>query len=318
MGTLPVHVPVLARTAVEMLACSPGKVVVDATLGGGGHAELILERIGPSGRLIGIDWDERAIELARQRLRSKPNLTLVRDNFRNVATILDRIGQAGIDALLLDLGLSSFQLEEPARGLSFKLKGPLDMRMDTRLNTTAADIINTYTEGELAGIIGRYGQEPSARRIARAIIRERAKRHFRTTTELADLIRASTARQGKHTRIDPATRTFQALRIEVNSELDNLKQALNDGIPLLKSRGRICVISFHSLEDGIVKRGFARAARDCVCPPDLPQCACGKRSVLRILTPKPLRPSHEEIAANPRSRSARLRAAEKLRQESIT
>jgi 16S rRNA (cytosine1402-N4)-methyltransferase len=318
MGTLPAHLPVLAQAAVELLACSPGKVVVDATIGGGGHAELILERIGQTGHLIGIDWDHKAIELVRERLRSTPNLTLIRENFRDLATIVNRIGHIGIDALLLDLGLSSFQIEEAARGISFTVEGPLDMRMDMRLKTTAADIINTYTETEIARLLSRFGEEPNARRIAKAIVRERAKKPLCTTTALAHIIRSSVAPQMRRARIDPVTKSFQALRIEVNAELDNLRNVLSDAIPLLKPKGRICVISFHSLEDRIVKRAFVRAARGCVCPPDLPRCACGKEPVLRILTPKPLRPSTEEIAANPRSRSARLRAAEKVTQETIS
>ena len=310
-----IHVPVLAETAVRFLHCSPGTVVVDATVGGGGHAELILRQIGRTGALIGIDWDRTAIERVRKRLGSNPNLTLVRENFRNLTAILRNLGVAHIDALLLDLGLSSFQIEGPSRGFSFSRKAPLDMRMDTRLKTTAADIVNTYSERELARVLKEFGEEPNARRIARAILRQRSKETIRTTVELAELVRRCMPEKRRRARLDPATRTFQALRIEVNSELENLTNVLESGISLLGPKARMCVISFHSLEDRIVKRTFARAARGCVCPPELPQCVCGRKPTLRILTPKPIKPSSEEIDANPRCRSARLRAVEKVAPE---
>jgi 16S rRNA (cytosine1402-N4)-methyltransferase len=310
-------VTVLREAAVDLLACSPGNVVVDGTVGGGGHAELILERIGPTGRLIGIDWDHKAIELARERLGAAPNLTLVRENFRNLAEILGTMGLAGMDSLLLDLGLSSFQLEEANRGFSFRAEGPLDMRMSERMQTTAAEIINTYSEREIADLLRRFGEERNARRIAKAVVRQRSKGPIRTTSELADIVRRCAPPKSRRAKIDPATRTFQALRIEVNSELENLQKVLDDGISLLRPKGRICVISFHSLEDRIVKRTFARAARGCVCPPELPQCACGRKPSLRVLTPKPVMPSKEEIATNPRSRSAKLRAAEKVAGETL-
>jgi len=311
----PTHVPVLAETAIELLACLPGKVAVDATVGGGGHASLILKRIGPAGRLIGIDWDQRAIELAGERLHSKPNVILIRDNFRNLAHILEDLSLAKIDALLLDLGLSSFQIDDPTRGFSFRTESTLDMRMDARLTKTAADIVNAYPQKEIARVLRKYGEERNAGKIAATIVRRRSKKPIRTTTELAEIARACAPRTKRPPIIDPATRTFQALRIEVNTELDNLKEALDDGIRALNPEGRICVISFHSLEDRIVKQAFARAARGCTCPPDLPACACGRKPTLKILTRKPLRPSEEEISANSRCRSAKLRAAEKIAPE---
>ncbi len=232
------------------------------------------------------------------------------------------MGLAEIDALLLDLGLSSIQIEEASRGFSFKSQGPLDMRMDTRLKTTAADIVNAYSEQDITRILREFGEESYARRIAKELIKARARGPIRTTDHLAEIVRRCVPRRrraaqtrGVKTRltgIDPATRTFQALRIEVNSELDNLTQALNDGVAFLKPGGRMCVISFHSLEDRIVKQAFAQAARGCICPPEAPQCVCGKKPSLRVLTRKPVIPTDEEIAANPRSRSARLRAAEKI------
>jgi 16S rRNA (cytosine1402-N4)-methyltransferase len=311
----PVHLPVLAEQAVELLSCSPGNVVVDATVGGGGHAELILRHIGPTGRLIGMDWDEYALARVRRRFRARPNLTLVRENFRNIGETLKRLGEAEVDALLFDLGLSSFHLEQSSRGFSFAVEAPLDMRMDQRLETTAADIVNGCSESELADILRKFGEEPKARRIARAMVRQRSKNRIRTTTELADLVRRSVARPSRRSRIHPATRTFQALRIAVNSELENVTTALNDGISALAPGGRICVISFHSLEDRIVKRTFSRLARGCVCPPEVPACVCGKKPSLSILTSKPITPSDEEIAANRRARSAKLRAAEKMAAE---
>ncbi len=307
-----VHLPVLAEEAVRLLACSPGKVVVDATIGGGGHAELILERIGPTGTLIGLDWDDMAIDRARRRLGKRDNLILIRENFRNLAEALERLGRQEIDSLLLDLGLSSFHLEEASRGFSFMAQAPLDMRMDKRLEVTADDIVNTYSEKRIADILWKFGEEPNARRIARAMARQRSRERIRTTSELADIVRKCAPKTRRRSKTHPATRTFQALRIEVNSELENLKKALDDGVSLLESGGRVCVISFHSLEDRIVKRTFVRLARGCDCAPELPQCVCGKKPTLRILTRKPIRPSEREVATNPRSRSARMRAAEKM------
>jgi 16S rRNA (cytosine1402-N4)-methyltransferase len=307
-----VHIPVLAEEAVELLGCSPGSVAVDATVGGGGHAELILARIGRTGTLVGIDCDREAIKLARKRVGPAPNFLLVRDNFRNLPGILERLGIERIDALLLDLGLSSLQLDNASRGFSFSTEAPLDMRMDAGLKTTAADIVNTYSEREIKTIIKEFGEEPGAGRIARAIVRGRNRKPIRTTAELADMVRRAISGAARRSRIDPATRTFQALRIATNSELENLRTVLEEAIPLLNPHGRLCVISFHSLEDRIVKRAFTRAARGCICPPEFPQCTCGRTPSLRIVTPKPVRPSRREIEANPRSRSARLRAAERI------
>jgi 16S rRNA (cytosine1402-N4)-methyltransferase len=213
---------------------------------------------------------------------------------------------------MFDLGLSSFHIDEASRGFSFSRDARLDMRMDRRSEWTAEDIVNEYSERELVDILRQFGEERHARRIAKAMVRERSKKRIRTTAELADIVRRSKPRPKKRTRIDPATKTFQALRIEVNSELDSLRQALDDAISLLRPQGRICVISFHSLEDRIVKKTFARLARGCDCPPEFPVCICGKKPILKVLTSKPVQASDEEIAANPRSSSAKLRAAEKL------
>lgn len=307
----PVHVPVLLETAIDLLACAPGKIVVDATVGGGGHAALILERIGAGGILVGLDRDSAALETAGRRLGSRPNVILMQENFRYLLRVLDELKLPGIDALLLDLGLSSFQVDDPRRGFSFQSEGPLDMRMDHRQELTAKVVVNTYSEKRLSDIFERFGEEPYSRRIARAILAERAKKPITTTAELAEIVRKAVPRAKRPPRIHPATRTFQALRIEVNAELDNLSIVLDDGVTRMKPGGRICVIAFHSLEDRIVKRKFAAFARGCICPPELPRCVCGKTPIVKIVTPKPIVPSPEEIAANPRSRSARLRAAEK-------
>ncbi|RJP24815.1 MAG: 16S rRNA (cytosine(1402)-N(4))-methyltransferase RsmH [Candidatus Abyssobacteria bacterium SURF_5] len=311
----PVHVPVLAESAVSLLACSPGKIIVDATVGGGGHAQLILDRLGGEGMLVGLDRDAAALEIARRRLGPRPNVILVHENFSHLAQVLDDLNLPAMDALLLDLGLSSFQVDDPERGFSFKKEGPLDMRMDSRQKISAWHIVNTYSEQQIADILHRFGEEPNARNIAKAMVRERVHTPIQTTTRLAKIIQDA-VRWRRPSRIDPATRSFQALRIAVNSELEHLQAGLNAGIGRLKAGGRISVISFHSLEDRIVKRTFRRFARGCICPPDLPQCVCGKKPTLKILTPKPVEPSPEEVSANPRSRSARLRAAEKISEDS--
>jgi 16S rRNA (cytosine1402-N4)-methyltransferase len=311
----PVHLPVLLAKAVELLACSQGKLVVDATVGGGGHAQRILELIGERGVFIGLDRDEEALGKTRSRLGARPNVTLVHENFRNIKKVLDNLKIPAIDALLLDLGLSSFQVDDPRRGFSFRHEGPLDMRMDTRQKVTAADIVNTYSEKQLTDILRRYGEEPRARVIAKAIVRERTEEPILSAVRLAEIIQSVVPRGRRPSRIHPATLAFQALRIEVNSELDNLAVAVDDGVARLRPGGRICIISFHSLEDRIVKQKFAAFARGCICPAEIPQCMCGKKPILKILTPKPIQPAAEEVAANPRSRSARLRAAEKIAED---
>jgi 16S rRNA (cytosine1402-N4)-methyltransferase len=240
---------------------------------------------------------------------------LVHENFRNIKKVLGDLKFPAIDALLLDLGLSSFQIDDPHRGFSFRSEGPLDMRMDTRQKVTAADIVNTYSEKQLTDILKQYGEEPRARNIAKAIVRERIREPILSAVRLAEIVQSVVPRGRRPSRIHPATRAFQALRIEVNSELDNLAVAVDDGIARLKPNGRICIISFHSLEDRIVKQKFAAFARGCVCPVEIPQCMCGKKPILKVLTPKPIQPAAEEVAANPRSRSARLRAAEKIAED---
>lgn len=308
------HRPVLYEAVLKGLAPRPNGCYVDATVGAGGHAEGILAASGPRGRLLGIDADPQAVALARERLAlfacagtsaGGDRATLVQGNFSQLASIASAQGFAEVDGILFDLGLSSMQLAAPERGFSFQQDGPLDMRFDPSTSTTAADLINGLEERKLAEILRRYGQERQARRVARAVV---SARPLCSTAQLAALVEKVI---GRRERIHPATRTFQALRIAVNDELSALNKALPQALDLLETGGRLAVISFHSLEDRIVKQFFEREARDCICPPDVPLCVCGHRARLSIITRHPIRPSEEEVAANPRSRSARLRIVSK-------
>jgi 16S rRNA (cytosine1402-N4)-methyltransferase len=305
------HDPVLADqvTAFLVPALEHGGVVVDATLGRGGHARRILEA-APAAELIGIDRDPVALEASRANLSAySDRIRLVGDNFENLEAVLERLGVASVRGVLLDLGVSSPQLDDPARGFSFREAGPLDMRMDPTAALSAEDVVNEYSETDLARVISRFGEERFARRIAKAIVR---KRPLRDTVELAETVKeavpAATRRTGGH----PARRTFQAVRIEVNGELKALDDALQVVLDALEYHGRAVVLSYHSLEDRIVKTTFNEAARGCVCPPDFPVCQCGAEARVRVLTRKPVRPGPEEIEANPRASAAKLRAIEKL------
>jgi 16S rRNA (cytosine1402-N4)-methyltransferase len=303
------HEPVLLREVVEALAVRPGGRYVDCTLGGGGHAEAILEAASPDGELLGIDLDPEALAAARQRLATfTERVTFVEGNFSQVGDFCRERGFAPVQGILFDLGLSSLQLEEESRGFSFQREGPLDMRFSPRQELTAADIVNTYSEEDLADLLWRYGEERQSRRIARRLIEERP---FRTTTQLAKAVEQAVGRRARGV-IHPATRTFQALRIAVNQELLHLGDALLQAHGLLGFGARLVVISYHSLEDRIVKNFLTREARDCVCPPGVPVCVCGHRATLRLVARGVVRPSAAEVAANPRARSARLRVAERL------
>ncbi|MCX8068855.1 MAG: 16S rRNA (cytosine(1402)-N(4))-methyltransferase RsmH [Anaerolineae bacterium] len=301
-----VHIPVLVNAVLSWLQVCPGGVYIDGTVGGGGHAEAILTASAPDGRVLGLDRDPQALEFAWGRLsRFGDRVTLRHGSFAHLAALAADFAPA--DGVLLDLGLSSLQLADPERGFSFTQEGPLDMRFDpTEDVPTAADLVNTLSVKELTDVLYRYGEERQARRIAEAIV---AARPLHTTTELARLVERVVG--GRRERIHPATRVFQALRIAVNRELEALEAALPQALDVLKPGGRLVVISFHSLEDRIVKQFLQRESRDCLCPPEIPVCVCGHRARLRILTPKPVRPDEAEVAANPRARSARLRAAEK-------
>jgi 16S rRNA (cytosine1402-N4)-methyltransferase len=304
-----VHIPVLLEETLHWLDPRPGGVYVDATVGAGGHAEAILERIAPGGRLIGLDRDDAALAAARSRLqRFGEAAVLVRANYAAIKEVLGAEGLHEVDGILFDLGASSMQFDDPARGFSFQLPGPLDMRMDRRQRTTAADLVNGLPERELADLIWRYGEERSSRRIARAIA---SARPVGTTAELAAIVARSVPGRwprGRH----PATRTFQALRMAVNDELPNLDNAIPDAAEVLRGAGRLCAITFHSLEDRLIKHTFLRLSRGCTHPPGASAVHPSGKPCLRVLTKKPVTPSREEVLRNPRARSAKLRAAERV------
>jgi 16S rRNA (cytosine1402-N4)-methyltransferase len=307
------HRPVLLSEVIRLLDPQPGGTYVDCTLGGGGHSKAILSRILPGGQLIGIDRDQDALDIAGQEFAEfSDNVTLARGDFGDLDRILRDLSVKSIDGILFDLGVSSHQLDTAERGFSFSSDAPLDMRMDTSQQTTAADLVNQLPEGELADLIYNYSDERLSRRIARAIVKRRQESPIRTTAELAEIVARSVPSGGHPQRIHPATRTFQALRIAVNSELEALDKGLAAAVDALSVGGKICVISYHSLEDRKVKDLFAAGSGRCQCPPRLPICVCGARQTLKVLTKRPVVPTPEEIETNPRSRSAKLRAAEKV------
>lgn len=305
------HKPVLLEETLRLLAPEKGGVFVDGTLGGGGHAGQILARI-PFGRLIGIDRDSDAIEASQKRLGDNPSFTAAKGNFANMAGILDSLGIGGADGILLDLGVSSFQLDNAQRGFSYNEDAPLDMRMDAAQPFSAYDVVNQYSEEELFRVISRFGEERWASRIAKFIVAARKDSPIKTTgglnTVIKNAIPASARREGPH----PSKRTFQAIRIEVNDELGSLEGAIRSAAARLNPLGRMVVITFHSLEDRIVKQVFRSMEKPCVCPPKSPVCVCGLKPSVKVLTRKAVAPSEEEIAENPRSRSAHVRAVEKL------
>jgi 16S rRNA (cytosine1402-N4)-methyltransferase len=306
------HVPVLADEVRRLLDVQPGEAVVDATFGAGGHAELLAHDLRGTGRFIAVDRDPSArAYFERFRKRAGVQARFLRGEF---ATVLEQLAtnDVRVDAILLDLGVSSMQLDRPERGFSYAVDAPLDMRMDPSAEETAAAIVNDAPERELQEIFRRYGEERYARQIARAIGRRRRREPFQRTGELVDTIKAAIPTPARFGEGHPAKRVFQALRIAVNDELGQLEEALPAAVELLRPRGRVAIISFHSLEDRIVKRFFRDEARGCVCPPDFPVCACGRDPVLRVLTTRAVRPSAQEVALNPRSASARLRVAEKV------
>jgi 16S rRNA (cytosine1402-N4)-methyltransferase len=305
------HIPVMLKEAVDLLKCEPGGTYVDATVGLGGHAQAILEKIQPGGLLIGIDRDKESLEKAHARLKPFANsLRLLHDNFRNLPLILNNVAAKPVDGILVDLGVSSYQLLSPERGFSFQSDVMLDMRMDRTQQWTAADLVNSLPETELADLIYRFGEERLSRRIAAAIAQERTNAPITRCAQLAAII--SRAFKGRGNQgIHPATRTFQALRIAVNEELDGLEEFFVEAVSFLRPGGKFVVIAFHSLEDRIVKRAFRKLAGQCICdaPPEL--CVCPRQVLVRLINTRPLAPGREELAANPRARSARLRAVEK-------
>ncbi len=300
------HEPVMLEECISALQVQRGGRYIDCTVGGGGHAAAILEESSPGGRLIGIDADPHAIRVARGKLKPYgKDAILVNENFKYLENICTRHGFSPVNGVLFDLGMSSLQLEEAGRGFSFRQDSPLDMRFSDRQDLTAADIVNTYPEVELAQLLYRYGEEQRNRQIARCIVERRP---LETTQELARVVEQAVG--GTRGRIHPATKTFQALRIAVNHELENLELALEQAVNLLGNGGRIVVISFHSLEDRLVKGFFRREAQWCICPPGMPACICGHTPRLKVLSKKVFRPSPVEVQTNPRSRSARMRVAE--------
>ena len=311
------HTPVLLAECLEQLNLQTQHTFVDSTLGGAGHSLEVAKRLGPEGTLIGIDQDEVALAAARSRLealpeQTRPALELLHGNFGELDSLLTSAEVPGIDAILFDLGVSSVQIDTPSRGFSFKEEAPLDMRMDPSTQTqTAAEIVNTYNAADLARIIRAYSDERWAKRIAEFIVREREKEPIETSGRLVEIIKAAIPASARRAGGHPAKRTFQALRIEVNSELDVLRRGLDAAIRWLNPGGRIAVISYHSLEDRIVKDTFAHMANRCTCPPDLPVCVCEKEPILDIVTRKPILPTPEEVERNPRARSAKLRVAQK-------
>jgi 16S rRNA (cytosine1402-N4)-methyltransferase len=301
------HTPVLIQESMGLLKPRPGERYLDGTLGGGGHTEQILLRSSPDGRVLGLDWDEDAVTAARQRLsRFGDRLAILQANFHQAKVFLMNMNWDRVDGVILDLGVSSHQFDAAERGFSFQSSAPLDMRMDRRQRLTAREIVNTFPEGEIARIIAEYGEEPRARRIAAAIVAERRDRPIETTTDLARIIgRVKGRRSRAH---HPSTQTFQALRIAVNRELDSLREFLEHGYEMLQLGGRMVIISFHSLEDRLVKTAFHKWSQKCLCPPRTMKCECGWSQKVQRLTRKPIIASAEEVRANPRARAAKLRA----------
>ncbi|MCR5591657.1 MAG: 16S rRNA (cytosine(1402)-N(4))-methyltransferase RsmH [Lachnospiraceae bacterium] len=306
------HKPVLLRETIEGLRIKPEGTYVDGTLGGGGHSESILEKLNDQGRLIGIDQDGAAVAAAGERLARFKNVTIVRNNYCNILQVLGSLGIEKVDGILLDLGVSSYQLDTPERGFSYMSDAPLDMRMDDRSEMTAADIVNNYSQSDLARIIRIYGEEKFAANIAKHITAAREGGPIKTTGELVEIIKASIPMKVQKAMGHPAKQTFQAIRIELNRELTVLSDTLEEMIDLLLPGGRIAVITFHSLEDRIVKNIFRNAQNPCTCPPDFPECICGRRSKGMAVTKKPIVPTEEEMSQNPRSKSSKLRIFEKI------
>ena len=305
------HKSVLLNETIDGLNIKPDGIYVDGTLGGGGHAYEVCRRLGEKGSIVGIDQDAAAIEAASARLKDfGEKVTIVRSNYCDMKSKLHELGIDKVDGIVLDLGVSSYQLDTAERGFSYREDVPLDMRMDTRQKMTARDIVNDYTEADLYRVIRDYGEDKFAKNIAKHIVQARAVKPVETTAELSEIIRASIPMKFQKKSGHPAKRTFQAIRIELNRELDVLRDSLDDMIDLLNPGGRLCIITFHSLEDRIVKSAFRKNENPCTCPPDFPVCVCGKKSKGSIITKKPILPSEEELEYNSRSKSAKLRIFE--------
>ncbi|NMA65660.1 MAG: 16S rRNA (cytosine(1402)-N(4))-methyltransferase RsmH [Clostridiaceae bacterium] len=309
------HKPIMLDECIEFLNIRPDGTYVDCTLGGAGHSSKILEKLGKNGLLIGIDQDENAIKAAGKRLsevKTYANYVIEHTNFENIREVIKKQKRDSVDGVLLDLGVSSHQLDEAERGFSYQHDAPLDMRMDRSNSMNAEILVNTLGQEELTRIIREYGEEKWASRIAEFIVRNREIQKIKTTGQLVEIIKAAIPAKARRTGPHPAKRTFQAIRIAVNRELEVLENLLSDVVDILSPGGRIAVITFHSLEDRIVKRSFKEMSQNCICPKDLPQCVCGIKPKVKIITRKPVIPTDEELKENPRSRSSKLRVAEKL------
>lgn len=305
------HISVLLYETVDSLNVKPDGVYVDCTLGGAGHTSLILERLGENGRVIGIDRDDDALRNAEEKIKDKRLIT-VKNNFENIKDAVETAGYDRVDGILMDLGVSSHQLDVAERGFSYIKDAPLDMRMDRSASLTAYEVVNTYSENELIRILRDYGEERFASRIAKKICEVRNEKPIQNTLELAELVTSAIPQKFRYDNGNPAKRSFQAIRIEVNGELDCIPKAIEEGAELLNVGGRMSIISFHSLEDRLVKNGFQKLERPCTCPSDFPICVCGKKQIAKIITKKPILPSEEEINNNARSHSAKLRVCEKI------
>jgi len=305
------HVSVLLNECIEALDIKQGGIYVDCTMGGGGHSKEILGKLKKTGRLIGIDQDTNALEASKKRLKEYDNVTYIHDNFYNIDSILENLNIDKVDGILMDLGVSSHQLDEAERGFSYMKDAPLDMRMDRNQSLSAYEVVNTYSEEALYRILKEYGEERFAKKIARIIAERRAIKPVETTFELVDIIKAAIPAKFRREG-HPGKKTFQAIRIEVNQELQILDKAIKDSIGRLNHGGRIAIITFHSLEDRLVKNIFKEQENPCICPKDFPQCVCGKKPTIKIITRKPIIPGDQEMDENPRSKSAKLRVAEKL------
>lgn len=306
------HVSVLLNECIENLNIKPDGIYVDGTMGGAGHSLEIVKKLSEKGMLIGIDRDEEALTVAKERLKEFNNVKYVHDNHDNIDEIIKNLNIKGVDGILLDLGVSSYQIDEKTRGFTYMDDGPLDMRMDKSQKLTAEYIINNYKEQDLARIIFEYGEEKFSRKIARNICEYRKNKKIETTGELVKIIEKSIPGKFREKNSHPAKRTFQAIRIEVNNEIEPLYNTIKNSITALNSKGRLCVITFHSLEDRMVKKAYVDAEGKCTCPKDLPYCVCGNVSLGKIITKKPILPTEKEMQENSRSRSAKLRVFEKI------
>ena len=306
------HVSVLLNECIENLNIKPDGIYVDGTMGGAGHSLEIVKKLSPKGTLIGIDRDEEALAVAKERLKDFSNVKYVHDNHDNIDEIIKNLNLKGVDGILLDLGVSSYQIDEKTRGFTYMNDGPLDMRMDKSQELTAEYIVNNYKEQELARIIFEYGEEKFSRKIAKNICEYRSNKKIETTSELVKIIEKSIPGKFREKNSHPAKRTFQAIRIEVNNEIEPLYNTVKNSINALNSKGRLCVITFHSLEDRMVKKAYVDAEGKCTCPKDLPYCVCGNVSLGKIINKKPILPTEKEMKENSRSRSAKLRVFEKI------